>query len=74
MRAGPSAPGGRLTGQVANLTANRLEILKEVVPRLHRALVLCNPDNASAVVILGMVSLPLTVAVECSTAINRLPD
>jgi hypothetical protein len=79
LRAGLSAPRGRLTGifsQVADLTANRLEILKEMVPRLHRALVFCNPDNASAVVILGMVPLPLTfaVAVECSTAINRLPD
>ena len=50
LRAGPSAPRGRLTGifsQVADLTANRLEILKEMVPRLHRALVLCNPDNAT---------------------------
>jgi hypothetical protein len=51
LRAGPSAPGGRLTGifsQVADLTPKRLEILKEMVPRLHRALVLCNPDTSES--------------------------
>jgi hypothetical protein len=51
LRAGPSAPRGRLTGifsQVADLTANRLEILEEMVSRLHRALVLCNPDTSES--------------------------
>jgi putative ABC transport system substrate-binding protein len=45
-------PGGRLTGvysQLADLTAKRLEILKEMVPRLRRVIVFYNPDNPAAV-------------------------
>ena len=44
-------PGGRLTGifsQVTDLTGKRLELLKEMVPRLRRAAVFYNPDNPSA--------------------------
>jgi putative ABC transport system substrate-binding protein len=44
-------PGGRLTGvytQVTDLTAKRLELLKEMVPRLRRVGVFYNPDNPSA--------------------------
>jgi len=41
-------PGGRLTGihsRQADLIAKRLEILKEIVPKLHRVIVFYNPDN-----------------------------
>jgi putative ABC transport system substrate-binding protein len=41
-------PGGRLTGTysgVVELTAKRLEILKEMVPTLHRVVTFYNPDN-----------------------------
>jgi len=44
-------PGGRLTGvysQVTDLTAKRLEMLKEMVPRLRRVIVFYNPDNPAA--------------------------
>jgi len=44
-------PGGPLTGvytQVTDLTAKRLELLKEMVPGLRRAAVFYNPDNPSA--------------------------
>jgi putative ABC transport system substrate-binding protein len=44
-------PGGRLTGvysQVTDLTAKRLQILKEMVPRLRRVMSFYNPDNPSA--------------------------
>jgi putative ABC transport system substrate-binding protein len=41
-------PGGRLTGvhyQVADLTAKRLEILKEILPKLSRVLTFYNPGD-----------------------------
>jgi putative ABC transport system substrate-binding protein len=45
-------PGGRLTGvhyqQSADLTAKRLEILKEILPNLHRVVTFYDPSNASA--------------------------
>ena len=44
-------PGGRLTGvhgQFSDLTGKRLEILKELTPRMRRALVLYNADNPVA--------------------------
>src|SRR5262245_20438392 len=44
-------PGGRLTGvysQVTDLTAKRLQLLKEMVPRLRRVMSFYNPDNPSA--------------------------
>jgi len=44
-------PGGRLTGvytQVTDLTAKRLELLKEMVPRLRRVVSFYNPDNPAA--------------------------
>jgi putative ABC transport system substrate-binding protein len=44
-------PGGRLTGlhgQFSDLTAKRLELLKEMAPRTRRALALYNPDNPAA--------------------------
>jgi len=44
-------PGGRLTGihgQFANLTAKRLELLKEMIPRLRRVVTFYSPDNPAA--------------------------
>jgi putative tryptophan/tyrosine transport system substrate-binding protein len=44
-------PGGRLTGihaQSGDLTAKRLELLKELVPRLHRIVTFYNSDNPSS--------------------------
>ena len=44
-------PGGRLTGihgQFTALTAKRLELLKEMVPRLRRVVTFYSPDNPGA--------------------------
>ena len=44
-------PGGRLTGiasQGTGLTAKRLELLKEMVPRLRRVVTFYSPDNPAA--------------------------
>ncbi len=44
-------PDGRLTGihsQGAGLTGKRLELLKEMVPRLRRVVTFYNPDNPAA--------------------------
>lgn len=44
-------PGGRLTGmhgQGVDLTAKRLELLKEIVPGLRRVVTFYNPDNVSS--------------------------
>ena len=44
-------PGGRLTGvysQATDLTAKRLELLKEMVPGVRRVLSFYNPDNPAA--------------------------
>jgi putative ABC transport system substrate-binding protein len=45
-------PGGRLTGIYSgfttDLTAKRLELLKEIVPRLRRVVMFYNPDNPVA--------------------------
>jgi putative tryptophan/tyrosine transport system substrate-binding protein len=44
-------PGGRFTGvhfPSADLTAKRLEILKEILPGLHRVVTFYDPGNASA--------------------------
>jgi putative tryptophan/tyrosine transport system substrate-binding protein len=45
-------PGGRLTGvhyqQSADLTAKRLEILKQILPTLHRVVTFYDPSNATA--------------------------
>ena len=44
-------PGGRLTGvqySTTDLTAKRLEILKEIVPKLSRIIIIYNPNNRSA--------------------------
>ncbi len=44
-------PGGRLTGVhylSTDLTAKRLELLKEMLPNLRRVLTLHNPDNRNA--------------------------
>jgi len=46
-----SKPGGRLTGihgQFSDLTAKRLELLKEMIPRLRRVVTFYSPDNAGA--------------------------
>jgi putative ABC transport system substrate-binding protein len=44
-------PGGRVTGvhgRVTDLTAKRLEILKEMIPKLRRVVTFYNPENPSA--------------------------
>jgi putative ABC transport system substrate-binding protein len=44
-------PGGRLTGvqySTTDLTAKRLEILKEILPKLNRVITFYNPNNRSA--------------------------
>jgi len=44
-------PGGRLTGihgQYADLTAKRLELLKEMIPGLRRVVAFYSPDNPAA--------------------------
>jgi putative tryptophan/tyrosine transport system substrate-binding protein len=44
-------PGGRLTGihrQSTDLTAKRLELLKEMIPRLRRVVTFYSPDNPIA--------------------------
>jgi putative ABC transport system substrate-binding protein len=44
-------PGGRLTGvhfRAADLTAKRLEILKEILPRLRRVVTFYDPGNTAA--------------------------
>jgi len=44
-------PGGRLTGTygwLADLTAKRLGLLKEMVPRVRRVVIFYNPDNIAA--------------------------
>jgi len=41
-------PGGRLTGvqySTTDLTGKRLELLKEIIPKLSRVLTIFNPDN-----------------------------
>ena len=45
-------PGGRLTGvqySVTDLTGKRLEILKEMLPKLGRVVIIYNPNNRSSV-------------------------
>jgi len=45
-------PGGRLTGvysRVTDLTAKRLEILKEIVPKLHRVVTFYDPRRPTAI-------------------------
>ena len=44
-------PGGRLTGvygRFTELTAKRLELLKEMMPRLRRVVIFYSPDNPAA--------------------------
>jgi putative ABC transport system substrate-binding protein len=44
-------PDGRLTGvqySTTDLTAKRLEILKEILPKLSRVIIFYNPNNRSA--------------------------
>jgi putative ABC transport system substrate-binding protein len=44
-------PGARLTGiygRLSDLEAKRLELLKEMLPRLRRVVIFYNPDNRSA--------------------------
>jgi putative ABC transport system substrate-binding protein len=45
-------PGGRLTGvqySTTDLTGKRLEILKELLPKLSRVVIIYNPNNRSSV-------------------------
>ena len=44
-------PGGRITGLyflTTELTAKRLELLKDLMPKLHRVVIFYNPDGPSA--------------------------
>jgi len=44
-------PGGRLTGthgQLTDLTAKRLELLKEMIPKIHRVVTFYSPANPAA--------------------------
>jgi ABC-type uncharacterized transport system substrate-binding protein len=44
-------PGGRITGiygRLADLTAKRMELMKEMMPRLRRAVTIYNPSNPAA--------------------------
>ncbi len=44
-------PGGRLTGiygRLTDLTAKRLQLLKEMIPRLRRVVIFYSPDNPTA--------------------------
>ncbi|HVJ24185.1 MAG TPA: ABC transporter substrate-binding protein [Burkholderiales bacterium] len=44
-------PGGRLTGvhgQFTDLTAKRMQLLQEIVPKLRRVVTFYNPDNPAA--------------------------
>ena len=46
------APGGRLTGvyfRSTDLMGKRLELLREIIPNLHRVVTFYNPSNRSAV-------------------------
>jgi putative ABC transport system substrate-binding protein len=50
-------PGGRLTGVhsiSSDLTAKRLELLRECVPTIRRVVTFYNPSNASAVLAVGL--------------------
>ena len=50
-------PGGRLTGvqfSTTDLTGKRLEILKEMLPKLGRVIVIYNPNNPFAVEAAGL--------------------
>jgi putative ABC transport system substrate-binding protein len=45
-------PGGRLTGvyfRATDLTAKRLEILKDILPKLRRVVTFCDPGNPVAI-------------------------
>jgi putative tryptophan/tyrosine transport system substrate-binding protein len=49
---GSAKPGGRLTGvytRVTDVTAKRLEILKEMVPKLHRVVTFYDPGRPPAI-------------------------
>jgi putative ABC transport system substrate-binding protein len=48
---GFAKPGGRLTGVhylTTDLSAKRLELMKELLPKLHRVLIIYNPGNVAA--------------------------
>src|SRR5262249_53100992 len=45
------APGGRLTGvhlQTTDVTGKRLELLREIIPKLRRVVTFYNPNNPAA--------------------------
>ena len=59
-------PGGRVTGTAslaAQLTAKRIELLKEAVPRISRVSILWNPDNAAEAIAFGEAQIAATKAV-----------
>ncbi len=70
-------PGGNITGSTAfgpEISAKRLEMLKEAVPRLARAAILLNPDSRTANVDLDMVKkTAAALKVELLEATARSP-
>jgi len=58
-----SRPGGNVTGLTwfsSEVSAKRLELLREAFPRMKRVAVLNNPDNSSSVAILQAMELAAT--------------
>src|ERR1700730_9795763 len=72
-------PGGNVTGlsnQAPDLAGKRLEILREILPRLHRLAVMGNSNNASIVLELDEVqALARSLGVDAAiVAIRRVED
>lgn len=69
----PAHPGGRLTGVQSlstDLTAKRLEILKEIFPTLHRVVTFYNPSTVAA---LQATQLAREAAQKLKIEINERP-
>jgi putative tryptophan/tyrosine transport system substrate-binding protein len=72
-------PGGNVTGlsiQAADLASKRVELLREVVPGLHRLAIMANVANSSAALEMGRVqNVARTFAIEVTTLeIRRAED
>jgi putative tryptophan/tyrosine transport system substrate-binding protein len=77
-----AAPGGRLTGfqfQPGDLTAKRLEILREIMPKLRRVVTFYNPGSRTAVAALAAAreaarKLGIDVAAQEATSPEQIRD
>src|SRR3989442_1460058 len=70
-------PGGNITGLtdfVPELTAKRLELLKEAMPRTRRVAVLVNPDNRTQTGFKPLESTARSLRVELQRVEVRRPD